>query len=248
MITKVINSYDIHVNGQVLRIVDRNELRVDTPPFKTKELLLKEPRGNKYMTLVTFDDHSTRGTLDITLDGANIINNKDILLKAFVASLVERRRVETQEEYRLSLQEEEIIYRYDELDAAILYKVESRGGFYSVNDKKLKIRKTNLELEINNITLLKKEAYEQNDAMNDYLILYNDGKHIVVNRNNDIIPYPVVEVLSLLAHTKKECSTTLTGHHAGIHKDRFKFEYYLISNSQFYIDDTDIYDEGFIIK
>lgn len=249
MITKIINSYDIHINGQLLRIVEQGELAVDVPPFKSKSLLLNEPRGNKYVNLLAYRETTSPDKLEVTLDSVNIIENKDVLLKSFIASLIDRKRIKKQEKYYLSLQDAQLTYSNDELSVSSLYEVQDREDFFLVNGMKLKLQETNLELEVKNLSEIKRaiEIIERADA--DYLVLYNKGIHISVNKNNDIIPYPIVEVISVLNSVyKRETLMTLSNNSVEINDGKFNYEYYLISNSQFYIDDKDIYNEGFIIK
>lgn len=249
MITKTINSYDIHINGQLLRIVEQGELAVDVPPYKSKSLLLNEPRGNKYVNLITYRQNTSTDTLEVTLDSVNIIDNKDVLLKSFIASLVDRKRIKELEAYYLSLQEDQLTYGNDELNVSSLYEVQNREDFFLVNGMKLKLQETNLELEVKNLSAIKSAIGKIQRADADYLVLYNKGIHISVNKNNDIIPYPIVEVISVLKNVYQgETLMTLSNNNVEINNGKFKYEYYLISNSQFYIDDTDIYNEGFIIK
>lgn len=249
MITKIINSYDIHINGQLLRIVEAGELAVDVEPFKSKSLLLNEPRGNKYVNLITYKESSDKDFLEITLDSANIIDNKDILFKAFIASLVDRRRIKQQKEYHLSLQDEEMTYSHDELNTSYLYEIKNNKNSLLVNDKKVKLQETELALEVNNLSVIKETIGKIQREDIDYLVLYNKGVHISVNKNNDIIPYPITEVISILNQEYKgEKLKTLSNKIVEINNNKFDYNYRLISNSQFYIDDTDIYNEGFIIK
>ena len=68
MITKIINSYDIHINGQLLRVVEAGELLADAGSFNSKNMLLNEPRGNKYVNLVVYRIKCDAHTLEATLD------------------------------------------------------------------------------------------------------------------------------------------------------------------------------------
>src|SRR5699024_12486391 len=104
-------------------------------------------------------------------------------------------------------------------------------------------------MDIQYITSIKKEIEKLNDSTYDYLVLSNDGKHATANKNNDILPYPIIEVISLFdRELGTERTTTLNGDDIKIQNGRFEHAYQLISNSQFYIDHTDIYTEGFVIK
>lgn len=249
MITKIINSYDIHINGQLLRIVEQGELSVDVGAYKSKSLLLNEPRGNKYVNLITYKENSERDLLEVTLDSINIIDNKDILLKSFIASLVDRKRIQQQYQYHLSLDDEQLIYRNDELSGSFLYEVENSQDFFLVNDMKIKLHETDLVLEVNNLSVIKEAILDIQREEVDYLVLYNEGVNISVNRNNDIIPYPILEVISSLNKVYQgETLRTLNNETVEINDNKFNYIYRLISNSQFYIDNTDIYKEGFIIK
>lgn len=249
MIVKTVNTYDIQINGQLLRIADQAELKVDIPPYKIKNLLLNEPRGNKYVNLITYNINCEEQILEVFLDTSNIIDNRDILLKSFIASLVDRGRINKKMMYQLRLDGEDILYKHDELQISSLFEAHNSGEFYTINDKKLKIEETVLNLEVNNLTEIKSSILEIYQADLDYLILYNSGIFAIVNKNGDIIPYPVIEVISLLYKKYKgEELTGLTGNNIEINNNSFLYKYYLIANSQFYIDDTDIYSEGFIIK
>lgn len=248
MITKIINSYDIHINGQLLRVVEAGEITVNAVPFNSKTLLMNEPRGNKYINLITYRENLESAVLEITLDGSDIIDNKELLLKSLVKSLVDRKRIKERENYSILLDGEELAYRNEELCFSMLYKINQNNDTYSVNGKTLKIAETELQIEVNNLTEIK-ALIEEIEHDFDYLVLYNKGKFISVNKNGSIIPYPVIEVISLLAEKYQGAQlTALTGDDVEIKNNKVNYKYYLVSNSQFYIDDTDIYEEGFIIK
>lgn len=249
MIVKTINTYDIQINGQLLRIADQAELKVDIPPYKNKNLLLNEPRGSKYINLITYNVSRDEEVLEVFLDTSNGIDNKDILLKSFIVSLVDRGRINKKMMYQVRLDGENILYNHDELQISSLFEVHNSGEFYTINNKKLKVEETVLNLEVNNLAEIKSSILEIYQPDLDYLILYNSGIFAIVNKNGDIIPYPVIEVISLLYKKYKgEELTDLTGNNIKINNNSFLHKYYLIANSQFYIDDTDIYEEGFIIK
>lgn len=248
MITKIINSYDIQINGQLLRVVEAGELTVNSASFNSKKLLLNEPRGNKYINLITYRKNPESNILEITLDGADIVSNKEILIKSFVQSLVDRKRIKERENYSLLLDGEELSYRNEDLCSSMIYKVNQNNDIYSVNGKTLKIVETELQIEVNNLTRIK-ALIEEIEHSFDFLVLYNKGKFISVNKNRSIIPYPVIEVISLLTEKYQEAQlTVITGDNVEIKNNKFDYKYHLVSNSQFYIDDTDIYEEGFIIK
>lgn len=248
MITKIINSYDIQINGQLLRVVEAGELKVSAAPFNSKTLLMNEPRGNKYINLITYRENPESDILEITLDGSDIVDNKEILLKSFVQSLVDRKRIKERENYPLLLDGKELAYRNEDLCSSLLYEINQNNDIYSVNDKTLKIVETELEIEVNNLTGIR-DLIEEIEHNFDFLVLYNKEKCISVNKNGRIIPYPVIEVISLLAEKYQGAQLkVLTGDNIEIKNNKFNYKYYLVSNSQFYIDDTDIYEEGFIIK
>lgn len=248
MIKKIINSYDIHINGQLLRVVEAGEFKVSAAPFNSKKLLLNEPRGNKYINLITYRENLTSDILEVTLDSSDSIDNEELLLKSFVKSLIDRKRIEEKGYYSLMLDDKKKIYKNDELYSSALYNITQENDVYSVNDKTLKIVETELKIEVNNLTEIK-NFIKDIEGEFGYLVLYNNGQFISVNKNGSIIPYPVIEVISLLNEIYKEAKlTSLTGEEIEITNKQLAYRYFLVSNSQFYIDDTDIYEEGFIIK
>ena len=248
MITKIINSYDIHINGQLLRVVEAGELLADAGSFNSKNLLLNEPRGNKYVNLVVYRINCDAHTLEATLDSSDEVINKDILLKAFINSLTDRKKIEESDLYTLHLDGETLTYKNDELKSLLLFDVISNNGSYSVNNKDIQKVETELTLEVNNLTEIKL-FIEEIECTSDYLVLYNQGKFITVNQEKTVIPYPIIEVVSLLNEEYKgDTLTSFTGKNIDIKSNLYTYQYYLISNSQFYIDDTDIYERGFIIK
>lgn len=246
MIVKTINSYDIQINGQLLRIVEGQELVVEARPFNSKKLLLNEPRGNKYINLITYEEKD--GYLKIELDSPSVVSNKEILLKSFIKSLIDRKRIHEQDIYTVVVDEEELRYKKDNLTSLELFEVRTEDDMYCINNKLLKVVETDLLLEVNNMTAIKFaiSTFEYNF---DYLILINNDRFITVDKMGSVIPYPVIEVISLLSE-KNEGNQfmTITGDKIEVEDNTFNYNYYLVSNSQFYIDDTDIYEEGFIIK
>lgn len=248
MIVKTVNSYDIHIHGQVLRVVESSELRAAPEGFGVKELLLNEPRGNKYMNLLTFREEDS-GCLEISIDSAAAIENRGILVKSFLSSLVGRGRITGRDRYSVNFNGELEVYDHDGLEETPLYEVTEVAGLHKANGKILKLAETGLRMDIQDITAIKEETENQNDGTYDYLILHNDGKHAVANKNNDILPYPIIEVISLLDSVSGGGNmTTLNGCNIKIQNDRLLHRYQLVANSQFYIDNTDIYREGFVIK
>ncbi|WP_017549809.1 hypothetical protein [Salinicoccus carnicancri] len=248
MIVKTVNSYDIHVYGQVLRVVGRSELEAGPDGFDVAELMLNEPRGSKYMNLLTFHENDN-GSLEISIDSANGIENRGILVKSFLSSLVDRGRIAVRGSYSVDIEGEVVVYDHEGLEETPLYDVADDRGLYIVNGKRLKLAATGMILEIQNITGMKEEIENLNDGTYDYLVLHNDGKHTVANESNDILPYPIIEVVSLLDGIS--CGgrmTTLNGEDIKIQNGSFPHRYQLVANSQFYIDSTDIYREGFVIK
>jgi len=248
MIVKTVNSYDIHIHGQILRVAERSELGAAPDGFEVKELLLNEPRGSKYMNLLTFHEKDS-GDLEISIDSAAGIENGEILVKSFLSSLIDRGRIAGRNRYSVNFDGEMAVYEPEGLEKTPLYEVTGVDGLYNANGKKLKLMETDLRMDIQNITAIKDEIENQNDGSYDYLVLQNDGKHAVAKKNNDILPYPIIEVISLLDDISG-CGrmTTLNGEEIKIQNDRFLHRYQLVANSQFYIDSTDIYRKGFVIK
>ena len=90
------------------------------------------------------------------------------------------------------------------------------------------------------------EAYK---VFKGYLVLVNQDKHITVNEDRVILAYPVSEAVSVLNHIyKQEKITALNTAEVEIVGGQYTLEHHLISNSQFYIDDADIYSKGFVIQ
>lgn len=247
MIAKVVNGFDIHVYGQVLRVVEADELKAGVDGFDLSLLLLNEPRGNKYMNLLTFKEESSM--INVTLDSVTGIDNEDILLKVFLTSLLDRNRIETADEYSVKTSDSVKIFKHQELKASSLFEVTNNGDDYTINHKRIKIIETDLDLEISNINVIKEAVKNQVDSNCDYLILARDGKHLAANHNGDVLSYPILEVISLLKHEfDQDQISCFNGADISVQDGRLVHPYHLISNSQFYVDDTDIYEKGFVIK
>lgn len=246
MIKKVINSYDIHVGGQQLRIVNGSEVSGRTGGFDNLDLLLNEPRGSKYLNLLIYE--SAAETLKVDVYSNSILDNKDILLKSFIRSLLDRGHINEQKAYIIKEKDVTHTYEHDDLGQQNIHEVSKMDGFYCVNDKKVAVEKVDFELSIENITELKEYVKEKAD-FEGYLVVMNKDIHAVINEEKTIVAYPVAEAVSVLnkIYGQKEI-IALTAGSVKIEKNKFSFQYYLISNSQFYIDDTDIYKEGFVIK
>src|SRR5699024_11915822 len=112
-------------------IRDRNVTGVQTCAlpisYKIKNLLLNEPRGNKYVNLITYNINCEEQILEVFLDTSNIIDNRDILLKSFIASLVDRGRINKKMMYQLRLDGEDILYKHDELQISSLFEAHNSG-------------------------------------------------------------------------------------------------------------------------
>lgn len=243
MIRKIINSYDIHINGQQLRIVHKNELTGSVAGFNNIDLLLNEPRGSKYVNLIIYD-----AGLNVEIYSNSTLDNKDILLKSFIRSLLDRGSINQDEKYVIREKEDTHTFSHDSLELEDIHGVEKENGMYVVNGKNVVVEAVAFELSIENITEIKNhiETYE---AFKGYLVLINQGRHVTVNSEKVVLAYPVSEAVSILNRIyKQEEITALNTVSVRITDGRYTFKHYLLSNSQFYIDDTDIYKEGFVIK
>jgi len=247
MIVKVVNGFDLHVYGQVLRVIEADEMKISPDAFDLNQLLLNEPRGNKYMNLLTFWE--TPLLIHVTLASVNGIENETILLKVFLRALLDRNRIKTESEYNIKINDSVKTFKHQELNTTALFEVERNGTDYTINHKRIKTVETDLQLEIYNISAIKEEINKHTDSNYDYLVLEHDPQHIAANRNGDILAHPVLEVLSLLNHKFEWNEISIfNGVDISIQDDRLGHPYHLISNSQFYVDDTDIYQQGFVIK
>ncbi|CEI81801.1 hypothetical protein J18TS1_37610 [Oceanobacillus oncorhynchi subsp. incaldanensis] len=245
MISKVINSYDIHINGQQLRIIEKNELETVLQDYENKALMRNEPRGSKYVRLLIFqwsDD-----VLDVELHPNESVDNIRILLKGCISSLVDRGRINSKESYLVRNNGQMYEFQHGCLTTEKLPEVEKKQNMYLVNDKKIKVYEVDMELEIKNITAIKAYIHSKQDGNSDYLVLKQGEKQVVANKKGDILAYPIIEVVAVCAKEfSQEIITSFTG--LKIHAEDMQFNYYLISNSQFYIEHSDIYAKGFIIK
>lgn len=88
MIRKVVNSYDLHVHGQLMRVVHGNEVRYTTGGYDVQELLLNEPRGSKYMNLVIYEFSGEK--LHVTIKTHSGVHNSGVLIKGLIRTLIER--------------------------------------------------------------------------------------------------------------------------------------------------------------
>ncbi|WP_020006314.1 hypothetical protein [Salinicoccus albus] len=247
MIVKVVNGFDIHIYGQVLRIIEFDEMKVSPDGFDLNQLLLNEPRGNKYMNLLTFKE--TPSLIHVTLASVTGVENEDILLKVCLRALLDRHRIKTESEYSIKINGSVKTFKHQELNTTALFEVKHNGTDYTINHKRIKTVETDLQLEIHNISAIKEEINKQTDSNYDYLVLEHDTQHIAANRNGDILAHPVLEVLSLLNHKFEWHEISIfNGADISIQDGRLGHPYHLISNSQFYVDDTDIYQQGFVIK
>lgn len=245
MISKVINSYDIHINGQQLRIIEKNELETVLQDYENKALMRNEPRGSKYVHLLIFqwsDD-----VLDIELYQNESVDNVRVLLKGCISSLVDRGRINSKESYLVRNNGQIYEFQHGCLTTEKLPEVEKKQNMYLVNDKKIKVYEVDMELEIKNITAIKAYIHSKQDGSSDYLVLKHREKQVIANQKGDILAYPIVEVIAILSkELSQEVITLFNG--LKLYTGDFQCNYYLISNSQFYIDYTDIYAKGFVIK
>lgn len=246
MISKIINSYDIHVHSQQLRIVEQGELSVNVEGFNNKNLLLNEPRGNKYVNLLIYK--IDKNTIDVELESFSTIDNIELLLKAFISSLLDRYRISKQDNYQVKLEGQLLTLKHAELSKMRLPNVKQQDNIFTVNDKKIIVEETDLDLTIDNISNIKGMAAGLRQEYYDYLVLKGRDAHVVFNQDQVIKAYPVLEIVSILRNIYGEKDITSFNGWT-VHVDHeIPIEYYLIANSQFYIDDTDIYHKGFIIK
>src|SRR5699024_3894198 len=175
-------------------------------------------------------------------------DNKDILLEGVIRSLLERGTINEEDRYVIKEKENTYTYMHDSLRTEKLNEVESVDGTYVANDKEVEVEAADFDVSIENITQIKNylEAYK---VFKGYLVLINDGRHITVNEDKIALAYPVSETVSVLNRVYKQGKiTALNSAEVEVVSDRYTFEHYLISNSQFYIDDTDIYSKGFVIR
>lgn len=246
MIRKVINSHDLHVEGQQLRIVQKDELAGSVEGFNNIDLLLNEPRGSKYVNLIIYK--AEKSVIDVEIYSNSVLDNKDILLKSFIRSLLERGTINQDDSYVIKEKEDTYTYTHENLGTEKIYEVEGVDGVYVVNGKNVLVEAVDFELTIENITEIKNyiDAYK---VFKGYLVLMNGDGHITVNEEKVVLAYPVSEVVSVLnCIYKKEKIIALNTAEVEIVSGQYSFEHYLISNSQFYIEGSDIYSKGFIIK
>lgn len=246
MISKVINSYDIHINTQQLRIVEKNELAVNIEGYDNRELLVNEPRGSKYVNLLVYE--VAGNMIEVNIESFSSIDNIEILLKGFVSSLIDRYHIIQKSVYQLKCNDKLYELRSEELSAVRLPKVEQKNNAFIVNNSVIRVEETSLDLTIKNIGNIKNAFKEIDDKNYDYLVLKGPDTHVVINQNQIIIGYPVLEVVSVLNNVYKKTKITAFNGLSIDVEEEMHFDYYLISNSQFYIDQTDIYGRGFIVK
>lgn len=246
MITKIINSYDIHVNTQQMRIIDKNELKVQPEGFDVRRLLLNEPRGSKYVNLLIYE--VTDSCIKVEIDTFSTADNIEIMLRALVSSLRDRHTLPYKDVYHVITGGQVYLIKNSELNSVVLPEPVEKNGVFSVNESSIVIEETLMDLSVLNINGIKEAVKESRHREYDYYVFKGKTHHVTVNSDQIIIAYPVLEVISTLHQVYGETKmTTLTG--LTIHADKtLEFEYFLISNSQFYLDDTDIYRQGFIIK
>lgn len=246
MIKKVINSNDIHVNGQQLRIVHKKELAGSVEGFNNIDLLLNEPRGSKYVNLFIYDVADT--VINIEAYSNSVLDNRETLQKGFIASLLERGSIDVQKDYTIREEARTYTYTHERLGAGDILEVDSVDDVYAAGGRKVRVETVDFELSVENIAEIK-EYIATYEAFTGYLLLLNEEGHVTVNEEKVILAYPVSEAVSVLNEVYgKEEITTLNRSRVEIIDGEYKFEHCLISNSQFYIDDSDIYSKGFVIR
>lgn len=246
MISKIINSYDIHINTQQLRIVERNELAVNIEGFDNRKLLMNEPRGSKYVNLLIYE--VVGHVIEVTIQSYSSIDNIEILLKGFVSSLIDRHHITQKNVYQLKCNDKLYELKNEELSTIQLPIVKQENDTFIVDNLAIRVEETSLDLTIKNINNIKNAFKEIGDTNYDYLVLKGPGVHVVINQDQIIIGYPVLEIVSILNKVYKETKiTAFNGLSIDVEKE-MRFDYFLISNSQFYMDQTDIYGRGFIVK
>ena len=246
MIRKVINSHDIHINGQQLRIVHKNELACTVEGFNNIDLLLNEPRGSKYVNLIIYEPAGT--VIDIEIHSNSVLDNKDILLKSFIQSLLERGMIGQHEKYTIREQQHTYTFTHDSLGSEDIHEVEGADGAYAACGKDVRVESVDFELSVENIKEIKNYV-EVHEVFKGYLVLLHQEQHITVNEEKDILAYPVSEAVSVLnAVFRQDEIYALNGSRVTVMDGQYAFEQRLVSNSQFYIDESDIYSKGFVIK
>ncbi|WP_342388880.1 hypothetical protein [Salinicoccus bachuensis] len=247
MIRKVVNSYDVHVHGQLIRMVQGNEVRCTAGDYDMEKLLLNEPRGSKYMNLLVYDIEKEK--LHVTVKTHFQVHNCEILLKGLVNTLIERGGLPYRDTYEVIYDEENIILSRNHLNISDLSHVDGWKGAYAVDGRMIGLLETEVVLSIENISEIKRRLTAQNDW--DYTVYLNGSSQVVIDGDGEMVAHPVHEVLSVL-HEQNRWGSIRHFNGAKVDIDAFEREYghpfHFISNSQFYIDDTDIYTEGFIIK
>ncbi|WP_271397099.1 hypothetical protein [Salinicoccus roseus] len=247
MIRKVVNSYDLHVHGQLMRVVHGDEVRYTTGDYDVQELLLNEPRGSKYMNLVIYEFNGEK--LHVTIKTHSGVHNSGVMLKGLVHTLIERGGLPEGDAYEVIYDGDSFILHRDQLDASALPDAVQLEGTYKVGGATVGVLETDVYLAIENISEIKRRLTAQNEW--DYTVYLNGSSLMVIDRYGGVIPHPVHEVLSVLHDLKRlESITHINGAEVDINASGKKYDhpFYFISNSQFYIDDTDIYSKGFIIK
>ena len=246
MIRKVINSHDIHINGQQLRIVHKNELACTVEGFNNIDLLLNEPRGSKYVNLIIYEPAGT--IIDIEIHSNSVLDNRNILLKSFIQSLLERGTIVQSEKYTIREQGTAYTYTHEGLGFENIHEVGSMNGVYVADGEDVRVESVDFELSVANITEIKKfvEAYVD---FKGYLVLVHRDRHVTVNEEKVILAYPVSEAVSVLNKIyKQDDLSALNGGRVKVMNGQYTFKQFLVSNSQFYIDESDIYSKGFVIK
>src|SRR5699024_8192926 len=150
VIRKVINSHDIHIGGQQLRIIHKDELTGSVEGFNNIDLLLNEPRGSKYVNLIIYK--ADESVIEVEIHSNSVLDNKDILLKSFIRSLLERGTINQDDRYVIKEKENTYTYMHDSLGTEKVYEVEGVNGTYVVNDKDVLVETVDFELSIENIT------------------------------------------------------------------------------------------------
>ncbi|GAA3731268.1 hypothetical protein GCM10022378_19410 [Salinicoccus jeotgali] len=242
---KVIDSYDVHVHGQLMRIVQTDQLDYGPEGFDVRQLMAREPRGSKYVNLMGY--HMEGGALHTYIDSFAGVHNQQVLLKTLVSTLVDRGRLPERETYSVICDGRTFNLKSRELASTPLAEVAEAGKSFRSGDKTIALLETDVALEIDHLAEIKETL--GSEGQHDYTVYINRGRHLVFDAGGDIVAHPVHEVISLLHSVRPDTVVTaFNGAVVEVDEGMYHHPYFFIANSQFYIDETDIYTRGFIIK
>ena len=239
---KVIDSYDVHVHGQLMRIVQSDQLDYGPDGFDMRQLMAREPRGSKYVNVMGY--HLSGDTIHTYIDSFSGVHNQAIMLKTLVSTLVDRGRLPERTSYSVICDGRTFDLKHSQLAYTPLAEVAEAGNSFRSGDKTITLLETDITLEIDRLAEIKETL--GSDGQHDYTVYINRGRHLVFDAEGDIVAHPVHEVISLL-HCSHE-TTAFNGAAVEVAGGMYHHPYFFISNSQFYIDETDIYTRGFVIK